>query len=157
NAPGKIVVNSRRGDDEGNVHGRVARLPEDPGFIAERIRRLAERAKILNMTRTLPPTAVLGGLDQPLLSEDRQLLGALSGQVQGRAGERERLAREPMRGGGLGLPWWQAAERPIALWVGQRYSMHEQALVVLRRKPGQHLVIVGEEVRGRYGILAGVL
>ncbi len=57
---------------------------------------------------------------------------------------------------GFGVSDWFAGERPLALWLGQELNVHGQARVILRRRPMENLLLVGDNQPAVHGPLSPV-
>lgn len=143
--PGRLVFNDRAGNDQENVAVKVAML--DGVRRAEIVESMREK-----WTRPTRPIVFDGDrqpdlVDNPLLSlfvdQDAWLTLAA---VQA-------LARRSPAQGGLGVRDWLSAEAPIALFLGQAFSVRGQASVVLRRRQYEHLCVVGEQHTERVAVV----
>jgi DNA segregation ATPase FtsK/SpoIIIE, S-DNA-T family len=147
--PGRVVFNDRAGNDNENVAAKVAVLaPERQHDIIAAVRALwTEPSHQVVFDGDRQPDLV----DNPLLNRllDR---GAWSDHAA-----LERLARSPLAAGGLGWPDWLAAERPVALFLGQSFNVRGHAAVVMRRRQHEHLLVVGEHHSERVALLAAAL
>lgn len=153
--PGQIVVNDASGDDRANSVGEIAFLP--PEHRDQWIQWLNEQA----MNRPDIQQAemmICNGNVQPSLVHNPHLRYLLSQRRWLTASEWETLAHQPRRQQGLAVADWFAAESPAALWLGQEFSVHKHATMVLRRRTDeQTLVIGGEDHPARYGMLMAML
>lgn len=52
---------------------------------------------------------------------------------------------------------WLPEEHPQAAWLGQQFNVRGQAMLVLRRRVAENLMIVGGANTARYGMLAATL
>src|SRR5262249_50758560 len=59
--------------------------------------------------------------------------------------------------GGFDRSDWRAADRQVPLWIGRQRHIHGHATVLLGRRDGAHLLIVGGAAEGARGMLAGAL
>lgn len=171
--PGKIVVNDRSGDDDGNQAGKVAFFTRKEGQTDRReelIHHLAGLAE--NATKSdrpeadgknalthVPTTIVFDGKEQPRIIENPYVEEFLeSGQKSWpTAKEMEEFARRPVHENGLGLNDWFAAEQPKIMWFGQDFTVLGQAMAVVRRATGEHVLIIGGTNAPRYGMLASAI
>jgi S-DNA-T family DNA segregation ATPase FtsK/SpoIIIE len=147
--PGRVVFNDRAGNDHENVAAKVALLGDDRRH--ELIAALRER-----WSKPVRPVVFDGSrqpdpLDNPLLSRLLDVEDWLAPEAL------ESIARRPLIDGGLGWPDWLAAERPVALFAGQSFSVRGQAAVVLRRRQYEHVCVVGEQHAERAAVLASAL
>ena len=137
---GRVVVNDRGGDDDGNVAGRVAVLP---AAARERlVSSLATRAG--RVGHSTYRTLVFRGDSSPRMLANPSLR-AVAAQGWLSADETEARARRPLSEGGLAVADWSAAERPLIGWVGQELTLRGQASMVLRRRAMENAVMVGAE------------
>lgn len=152
--PGKIVVNDQGGDDEANRAGKVAYLN------ATRREEILQRliAKAQNMPDdSLPRRVVFNGKAQPVLTENPYVTALLRYRTWPTAADLEAFAREGVETGGLGIIDWFTAEHPRVLWLGQQFNVRGQAMLILRRRVGEHALVVGSANAARYGMLAAAL
>jgi DNA segregation ATPase FtsK/SpoIIIE, S-DNA-T family len=168
--PGKIVVNDRSGDDKGNTSGKVAffeRNDASPDRRLQIIQQLAQFAEDADETTQperdgkrglthVPTTIVFDGKEQPQIIENPYVEELLESKNKTwyTAAEIEALARRPIHENGLGMNDWFAAERPHVLWLGQEYTVLGQAMAIIRRATGEHVLIVGGANAPRYGMVA---
>ena len=153
--PGKIVVNDGLGDESSNKLGKVAFLEaqeRDP-----LIQQLHQKAHTELPPEQLPFRIVLDGKEQPNIVENSQLRKLLEHSAWLTPQEWQTRARQSKQEGGLGISDWFSAERPRAVWLGQEFSVHGQAIIVLRRRIAENMVLVGSENTAIYGMLAGIL
>lgn len=144
--PGRLVFNDRAGNDQENVAAKVAMLaPERRHEIVEQLRNRWHRPAV---------QVVFDGNRQPDPIDNPLLRIFLDQAGWADPAGLEKLARRPVTEGGLGSPDWLAAERPVALFVGQSFSVRGQAAVVLRRRQYEHLCVVGEQHTERVAVLA---
>lgn len=153
--PGMVVVNDRGGDDTANQRGMVAGF--DDGQADRIVAALAARAAADPACAGLPAPVVFSGDDQPRIAGNRLLRDLLERPARPTAAELETLARREARDGGLGKEAWLAAERPLALWLGQEFNVHGHAVLALRRGLHQNALLIGSDAPARYGMLAGAL
>jgi len=153
--PGKIVVNDRSGDDGDSASraGKVSRLQAQERN--EIIHRLAQKARQGGREPARP--VVFDGQAQPNLMDNPHVLGLLPRVPSLTPAAMEVHARRPEAEGGFGLDSWFAAEQPLISWMGQEFNVRGHARLVLRRRPSEHLVMLGRNTPGRYGMLAGFL
>jgi S-DNA-T family DNA segregation ATPase FtsK/SpoIIIE len=146
---GRMVANDRAGDDAGNRAGTVAYLDD---------RRKTELlAALRGRGGAPPPQVVLDGDNQPDLG-DEPLVGRL-GEPDDWPDDAtlERLAGAEQRAGGLGCADWTAAERPVALALGQEFNVRGRAVAVLRRRRNEHLCVVGESAAERVATVTAAM
>lgn len=151
NRPGRIVLNDSAGDDDANVAGKVALITSERRN--EIVERLTERAQEL----TLPRPVIFNGQAQPELADNPPLQGLVDRDQWLAPAELEDLARRPTDSGGLGVSDWLAPERPLALFLGQEFNVRGHATAVLRRRPNENVMIVGEQHEERVAMLATLL
>jgi DNA segregation ATPase FtsK/SpoIIIE, S-DNA-T family len=154
--PGKIVVNDRAGDDgQGANHlGKVAYLE------AKRREQLLQKLNTKassQATDSLPLTVVFDGKAQPNLIENPQVSKILEQPRWLNAKEWQIFARQPVYEGGLNIPDWFAAENPQIMWLGQEFSVRGQAMMIVRRKLAENVLIIGSNNAARYGMLVGII
>lgn len=152
--PGKIVVNDQGGDDEANRAGKVAYL--NATRREQILQKLIEKAQILP-DESLPRRVVFNGKAQPVLTENPYVAALLRYRTWPTAADLETFAREEVATGGLGIIDWFAAEHPRVLWLGQQFNVRGQAMLILRRRVGEHGLVVGSTNAARYGMLAAAL
>lgn len=153
--PGKIVINDASGDDHANAVGKVAFLsPERRDQVIQALQQRAQSMPSL----TVPDTIVFDG-DQPPTLLDNPQLNYLLHQEQWLSDTAwETLARQPLPQHGLELSDWFAAEYPAVLWLGQEFSVRQQAKLILRRRSLENVLVVGgDNHTARYGMLAAML
>jgi len=153
--PGKIVVNDQLGDDGSNRLGKVALLKTNDRD--QLIQRLNRKAHERFSSDELPLRAVLDGKEQPNIVENPQLRKLLEHSCWLTAQEWQAKARQPIHLNGIGVTDWFSAERPSAIWVGQEFSVRGQAMIVMRRRLAENIVLIGGENTARYGMLTGIL
>jgi DNA segregation ATPase FtsK/SpoIIIE, S-DNA-T family len=155
NLPGKLVVNDMAGDDNANVSGKAAFLNQKRRD--EVLQALQLRAATLKEEQ-LPRRVVFNGEEQPELLENPQLYNLLQDDKWLNDQELERFARQPLSEGGLFMADWFAVQRPRVVWLGQEFNVRGQASVVMRRRSGEHLLVIGASNEPvRYGMLGAVL
>lgn len=152
--PGKIVVNDRGGDDTGNVAGKVAYL--EPSRRDELLQKLIAKSCTLS-DDNLPRRVVFNGKSQPGLLDNPYVATLTRHASWPSALELERLARDPVGAGGLGVADWFAAERPYVTWLGQQFNVRGQASLVFRRRVGENVMLIGSNNPARYGMLSALL
>ncbi|WP_030008273.1 FtsK/SpoIIIE domain-containing protein [Picosynechococcus sp. NKBG042902] len=153
--PGKIVLNDQLGDDGANTLGKVALLESD-----ERdrlVQQLYQKAHAQFSADDLPLRVVLDGKEQPNLIENPQLRNLLEHATWLTPKEWQAKARQARQHNGLDIADWFSAERPNAMWLGQEFSVHGQAMMVTRRRITENAVLVGSENTATYGMLVGML
>ena len=153
--PGKIVVNDQSGEDRANEFGKVALL--DPAERAAVIAQLVAKADAETPAEARFATVVFDGQEQPNYAENPQVVGLLQGGTRPSAEDWRGLAVRPVHEQGLGVEDWYAGEHPLALWLGQELNVHGQARIVLRRRPMENVLIVGDQQPVNYGLVMGIL
>lgn len=152
---GRLVMNERAGDDEANVGGKAALL--DAHRRDEIIRALAHKAVMSSHGSFRTPTVVFHGEAQPDFVDNphvRELLLAGSWPDSYRL---EALARGAADRRGLGISDWLAAERPLALFMGQEFNVRGHTSVVVRRRSSENVLVVGESHDARMALLAAAV
>jgi DNA segregation ATPase FtsK/SpoIIIE, S-DNA-T family len=152
---GRLVMNDRAGDDEANIAGKAAML--DTRRRDEIVALLASKAALLSRGSFQARTVVFNGPAQPELLNNPHLQGLLLPGVWLDSHRMEALARAEQPAGGFGVRDWLAAERPVALFVGQEFNVRGHANVVLRRRRTEHLAVVGEHHETRIAIVAAAM
>ena len=152
--PGKIVVNDQGGDDEANRTGKVAYL--NATRREQILQQLIEKAENLP-DESLPRRVVFDGKAQPVLTENPYVTTLLRYRTWPSASDLEAFAREEVETGGLGIIDWFAAEHPRVLWLGQQFNVRGQAMLIQRRRVGEHALIIGSGNAARYGMVAAAL
>ena len=147
--PGRLVFNDRAGNDQENVAVKIAMLDGE------------RRAEIVEFMRTkwtrLTRPVVFDGDRQPDLVENPLLALFVDRDAWPSPPDVQRLARRSPAQGGLGVGDWLSAERPIALFLGQAFSVRGQASVILRRRQYEHLCVVGEQHTERVAVLGAAI
>ena len=153
--PGRVVANDNTGADEANRLGRSAML--DAVDAEAIVRELAARAVGDLDARSLPATIVLNGLTPPELLDNPHLCELLRNDCWHAADFLDEMARAPLAAGGLGIDEWLQADRPLPLFVGVEDGGRRPAVALLRRRPGEHLVVIGRDHGARAALLASSL
>ena len=152
---GRVVVNDRAGDDDSNVPGKTALLSAVRRDAL--IEMLHERAARTLVGDEIPRRVIFNGTAQPDLADNPYLSALLAPDAWMTPDELEAFARRPFHKGGLGIHDWLAAERPLAVFLGQEFNVRGHTSAVLRRRPNEHLVIVGERHQERVAMVASAL
>jgi DNA segregation ATPase FtsK/SpoIIIE, S-DNA-T family len=152
---GRLVMNDRAGDDEANIAGKAALL--DARRRDEIIAMLASKAALLSRGSFQARTVVFNGPAQPELLNNPHVQGLLLPGVWLDNHRMEALARAEQPAGGFGVHDWLAAERPVALFLGQEFNVRGHANVVLRRRRTEHLAVVGEHHETRIAVVAAAM
>ena len=152
---GRLVMNDRAGDDEANIAGKAALL--NSRRRDEIIAMLARKAALLSRGSFQARTVVFNGPAQPELLNNPHVQGLLLPGVWLDSHRMEALARAEQPAGGFGVGDWLAAERPVALFLGQEFNVRGHANVVLRRRRTEHLVVVGERHQTRIAVVAAAM
>jgi hypothetical protein len=147
-APGQVVLNDKSGRDGASHAGAVAQL--DSGSVPEIVQEIAR-----HMTGPAQAPVVLDGRDAAVVTDNPFVRRWIGGPPAPAA--LEALARAPVRRGGLGQPAWSAADHPVGLWLGRRFDAQGHALAVLRRAPGENLLVLGQQRDVRNRMLAAAL
>lgn len=154
--PGRVVVNDRAGDDDSNVAGKVAYLPSKRRD--EIIQQLIDLTSQRGLeSSAIPDRVVFNGEAQPELLENPRLIDLLDLDHWLTGPELEKMARAAVDDGGFGIQDWLASERPLALSLGQEFNVRGHATAVLRRRPNENVVIVGDRHHERVALLAASL
>jgi S-DNA-T family DNA segregation ATPase FtsK/SpoIIIE len=151
--PGKVVINDRSGQDGYNVSGIISLLkgPARERFVQE----LAQRAGQQPGGARQP--VVFEGLAQPRLLDNPRLAALAAFPTAPQPEDLERFVKRPVLEGGAGLAEWYAGEQSRIAWVGQEFNVRGYTTLVLKRKPGDNVVIVGSNPNARHGLLLSVL
>lgn len=152
---GRLVVNDRAGDDTANVAGKAALI--DPASRDRLVATLAEKAARELDAEARGRTIVLDGAAAPALVDNPHAKTLVGLRRWPDAAELEALARTDERDGGFGVADWLAGEHPVPLLLGQQFTVRGQAMVALRRRTAEHLLVVGEHEPARVGMLAGAV
>jgi len=152
--PGKIVLNDQAGDDNANVTGKVAYLPLDQ--LNDLLDDLTTRSQKLP-ENSLPQRIIFNGKAQPALLDNPALRHLYNRNNWPSQSEMEQFARSDAVEGGLGVVDWFYAEHPYVMWMGQEFNVRGQARLVVRRRIGENVVVLGSNNPTRYGMLAGML
>ncbi len=151
--PGKVVINDRSGQDGYNVSGILSLLK---GAAREKIvQDLSERAAQQPGGARIP--VVFEGLAQPRLLDNPRLAALAALPAAPTPEALERFVKRPVLEGGAGLAEWYAAEQPRIAWLGQEFNVRGHTALVLKRKPGDNIAIVGNNPNARHGLLLSVL
>jgi S-DNA-T family DNA segregation ATPase FtsK/SpoIIIE len=154
---GKAVINDQGGSDSANQFGKVVFLDHKKGEVQELVTRIAEKAEREIPLEQRIATIVFDGKAQPNLCENPQLRRILRQEKRPTASEWKNLVAVPIHEKGLGVLDWYAGERPLALWLGQKQDMHGQAAVILRRRLGEHILLMGDNQMAICGMMAAML
>jgi S-DNA-T family DNA segregation ATPase FtsK/SpoIIIE len=154
NAPGKIVINDRAGDDSANLAGKVAFMAVDR--VRELVGQLEERSRALP-TESLPQRVVFHGEEQPKLIDNPLFIRFLRQPNWLMPRDLAMRARLPSHQGGLNVSDWYEVQRPLLMWLGQELNVRGQAHLVLRRRASEHVVVVGGDNGVRYGMLSAMI
>lgn len=153
---GKAVINADGGAEDANQFGRIVFIDKETE-LPQLIARLAEKA-----AREIPEadrinTVVFDGKKQPNLWDNPQLRRILAESVRPDADIWHDLAITPVHKEGLGISDWFEGERPLPLWLGRELDVHRQSMAVLRRRNGENLLWVGDEMMAITGMIAATL
>ena len=152
--PGKIVVNDRGGDEGANVTGKVAYLPMSR--LEQLLESLVEKAGSLP-DESLPRRVIFNGRAQPSLLDNPYLARLLRHSAWMTKEELGEFGRQSLEAGGLGIIDWFPEEHPRAAWLGQQFNVRGQAMIVLRRRVAENVVVVGGANAARYGMLGAIV
>ncbi len=153
--PGKVVVNDQSGEDKSNEFGKVALL--DPDQLIAVLDHLVAKDEAERPPERRFSTVVFDGQRQPNFMENPQVLDVLARSARPGGEERRRIATAPVHERGFAVADWFEGEFPLALWAGQELNVHGQACVILRRRPAENILLVGDNQAAIYGVLAGFL
>ncbi|MDQ6838913.1 MAG: FtsK/SpoIIIE domain-containing protein, partial [Actinomycetota bacterium] len=130
---GRLVANDRAGDDAANQAATAAYLDN---------RRRSELLGTLRARRgPSPAQVVLDGDSQPQLLDDPLITLLCGADDWPDDAGLEGMARAERTAGGLGGADWLTPERPVALSLGQEFSVRGRAVAVLRRRRHEHLCV----------------
>ena len=149
---GQVVVNDQSGADGQNMRGAVARLKSD-GADRE-LTHIVEELRIAAGPTASSPI-VLSGREGVVLADNPTIL-EFRREPPDPLVLQER-ARRSVRTGGFGIETWNAADRPIPLWLGRKFDVRGHTVVPLRRAPNQHLLVLGPHTPFRVAMLANAL
>ena len=150
--PGKAVINDQGGQDGGNRMGQVVFVdPETRDEAVVRMEKLAARAGFARSPQ------LFDGKESPAVGENPVIGNALAAARAPSADALGGLAGRRWPEGGFERPDWRPNDRPVPLWLGRRQHIHGHATVLLARRDGGHLLIVGGAAEGARGMLAGAL
>ena len=152
--PGRLVLNDQGGNDEANVAGKAALL--SPSRRDEILLQLGQKADRLRPDQR-PKTIVFHGQAQPDLLDNPQFTSLIDRLGAARPQDLEAFARQAPEQGGLGVSDWLSAERPLALFFGQEFNVRGHASSVLRRRPNENVLIVGESQTERVAMVASAI
>jgi S-DNA-T family DNA segregation ATPase FtsK/SpoIIIE len=153
---GEVVINHESGRDGANKRSAVARLPkgDDSNALADAVAEIVAHAKPKNGEAPRRPI-VLSGRDGAILTENP--FAVYWREAPPSAETLQKIARQPVRKGGFGIETWSFADRPLPLWFGRKFDVRGHALAVLRRAPGNNLLMLGSHALVRLGALANGL
>jgi len=149
--PGRIVINDQAGNDEFNVAGRVSLIT--PEQRDETIAALRARASGLQ-PNVLLRRVIFNGRAQPELLDNPHVTLLLQQDSWASPDQLEKLARAPLDEGGLGVSDWLAADQPLPMFLGQEFNVRGHAMAIISRRPGHHLILVGDRHQERVAMLA---
>jgi S-DNA-T family DNA segregation ATPase FtsK/SpoIIIE len=154
--PGKVVINENGGAEDANRFGKIVFIDKDmdlPAIIESLARKARERIHASDRFDTI----VFDGKEQPNLCENPQMTGILDQPRRPNADGWHEIASTPVHKGGLGISDWFEGERPLALWLGQELDVYGHARVVLRRRNGENVLFVGDEMMALCGMMASCI
>lgn len=153
---GEVVINHESGRDGANKRSAVARLPkgDDGNALTAAVADIVSTASKIGGQNQKSPIVLSGRdgavlQDNPFVTKWRQAPPA--------AEVLQDIARKPVRKGGLGIETWAQADRPLPLWLGRKFDVRGHALAILRRAPGNNLLMLGNNAVVRLGALANAL
>lgn len=145
---GEVVINDEGGRDGANSPGAVARL-RGPGVLTSIV------GEIVTAADRPDSTVVLSGRDGALVSDNSHCMAWRGAPPSPEA--LQTVARRPVRSIGFGMENWNAADRPVPLWLGRRFDVRGHALAALRRAPGGNALVLGSHIDDRSRMLASSL
>ena len=151
-APGKVVINDQGGQDGGNRLGQVVLV--EPGLRDRTVARLEELAAGAGWGRA---PQLFDGKESPPVYENPMIRAGLAASRGPAQDALTALAKRRWADGGFERTDWRPSDRPIPLWLGRRRHIHGHATVLLARRDGGHLLMVGGAAEGSRGMLAGAL
>ncbi len=146
---GRVVINDYAGNDDKNIAGMVAFLPE--------VRRQTIITSLYKRRRESKNQVIFDGDHQPNILASPICKNLLQTSLWDSPEQAELLSRRSIRQGGLGIVDWVASERPIGLLLGTQYSVRGQAFALLRRRQYENLCIIGEEHSERAALLVATI
>jgi len=150
--PGKVVINDQGGQDGGNRLGQVVLVePETRDQAVAHMEQLAREAGVARGPQ------LFDGKESPAIEENLVIRNALAAARSPDGPTLGALARRRWADGGFERDDWRPADRPVPLWIGRQRRIHGHAAVLLGRRDGAHLLIVGGAAEGSRGMLAGAL
>lgn len=152
--PGRITMNDNAGDDSSNIAGKVSLITSEARD--EVVAKLAFRAGAIPPDE-LPNRVVFNGLAQPAFLDNPRVQSLVALDQWSAPEALERMARRATKDGGLGVPDWLQGERPLALFLGQEFNVRGHARAVLRRRPGNNIILVGERNMERVAMTASLV
>jgi S-DNA-T family DNA segregation ATPase FtsK/SpoIIIE len=150
--PGKVVINDQGGQDGGNRLGQVVFVEATARDAA--VRRMEELARKRGL---IGQPQLFNGKESPSVAENPVVRNALAAPRGPDTQALGALARTRWVDGGFDRADWRGADRPIPLWIGRQRHIHGHATVLLGRRDGAHLLIVGGAAEGARGMTTGVL
>lgn len=153
---GKAVINADGGSEDANQFGRIVFIDKEtelPGLVAGLAQKATQEIPVEDRINTV----VFDGKKQPNLWENPQLRRILDLPTRPDADEWHNLAVMPVHQGGMGISDWFEGERPLPMWLGRELDVHRQSAVVLRRRNGENLLWVGDEMMAITGMIAAAL
>ncbi len=147
---GRVVINERGGDDTANVAGKAALLTAERRD--EIVSALARKAA--QTYPSAPRPIVLDGRLAPSFEDNPHVQWLLARDAWPSEEQLAEWAAASVFDGGLGEPDWSPAELPVPLFAGHDFDVRRQATLVLRRRQGENLLLVGEREAPRVGVLA---
>ncbi|MGF1725128.1 FtsK/SpoIIIE domain-containing protein [Photobacterium nomapromontoriensis] len=153
--PGQAVINDGAGDDERNIAGRVAFLDNDTriALVDALSTKWQQQAELITPAKAI----LLDGAGQPELADNPQLAALLNHAARPDESEWMAFAAREAHQQGLEEKEWYPIESPSVFWLGQELNIHGHARAVLRRRPHEHLLFVGDSNEARLGMLGSVL
>lgn len=140
--PGKLVLNISQGADGANRLGQVVEVRSDERqAVLARLDAMAQQVDEQHRS-AWPRTETFDGSRARHPDENVLLLSQRAIGKPLDAGTIARLARFDKARRGFGMPEWRESDAAIPLVFGREYAVHGQAVAVLRRLPGQNLMIL---------------
>lgn len=153
--PGRVVVNTKRGEDGGNVFGNVAlQAAKDR---QDDILQMAEMAAKVEFAADVPETTILDGTNRPKILELRALRALFEAAKSGNSTAFQEVVQRPSADGGLGADSWKTREAPMPIIFGKQLTVFDPAFLVLRLADQENVAVVGGDAEARGGLMSGFL
>jgi len=143
---GKLAYNDRLGEKVGNQIGQVA-------FINSEARRTAMQKILLTSSvrkyKRSSPTVVFNGIQPAQLKRNSELSAIVNCDRW--------LEHKDLNDQFLEEKDWQSLEKPCASWLGESMRIGRQVRTIFRRRPRNHLLIIGNAENEIFGMLEAML